>query len=267
MPEQPRSPGETSIAPRRGDRGTAARRVHRSRSPRSSRGPEVERQAAARRASASAPGSRSSGWRSCSSAPRSSLPVAARSPTRSQDRAPAADVKAGPSLDHPFGRRHHRVATCFSRVIWGTRNSLFIGVRVGRSRASSSAGASGSSPATSGARSAGSSARSSTSCSPSPAGPRALDRHVPRAHASSNVTLALAIVSTPILARIARASTLSWSEREFVLAAPRPGRASTAGSWSARSCPTCCRRCSRSRCSASPSSSSPRAASRSSAPA
>ncbi len=33
------------------------------------------------------------------------------------------------------------------------------------------------------------------------------------------VTLALAIVSIPVLARIARASTLSWSEREFVLAA------------------------------------------------
>ncbi len=37
------------------------------------------------------------------------------------------------------------------------------------------------------------------------------------------VTLALAIVSVPVLARIARASTLSWSEREFVLAARAQG--------------------------------------------
>ncbi len=38
-----------------------------------------------------------------------------------------------------------------------------------------------------------------------------------------NVTVALAIVLTPILARIARASTLTWSEREFVLAARAQG--------------------------------------------
>jgi peptide/nickel transport system permease protein len=37
------------------------------------------------------------------------------------------------------------------------------------------------------------------------------------------VTLALAIVSTPVLARIARAATLSWSEREFVVAARAQG--------------------------------------------
>ena len=39
----------------------------------------------------------------------------------------------------------------------------------------------------------------------------------------SNVTIALAIVSSPILYRIARASTLSWSEREFVLACRAQG--------------------------------------------
>jgi peptide/nickel transport system permease protein len=38
-----------------------------------------------------------------------------------------------------------------------------------------------------------------------------------------NITIALAIVATPILARIARASALSWSEREFVLAARAQG--------------------------------------------
>lgn len=38
-----------------------------------------------------------------------------------------------------------------------------------------------------------------------------------------NVVLALGIVSTPILGRIARASSLSWSERDFVLAARARG--------------------------------------------
>src|SRR5919108_691355 len=38
-----------------------------------------------------------------------------------------------------------------------------------------------------------------------------------------NVTIALAIVSVPILGRITRASALSWSEREFVLAARAQG--------------------------------------------
>jgi peptide/nickel transport system permease protein len=37
------------------------------------------------------------------------------------------------------------------------------------------------------------------------------------------VTLALAIVSIPVLARISRASTLTWSEREFVVAARAQG--------------------------------------------
>jgi len=39
----------------------------------------------------------------------------------------------------------------------------------------------------------------------------------------ANVTFALAIVSTPVLARIGRASTLTWSEREFVVAARAQG--------------------------------------------
>ena len=37
------------------------------------------------------------------------------------------------------------------------------------------------------------------------------------------VTMALAIVSVPVLARIARAATLSWAEREFVTAARAQG--------------------------------------------
>ena len=39
----------------------------------------------------------------------------------------------------------------------------------------------------------------------------------------TNVTMALAIVSIPVLARISRASTLSWAEREFVTAARAQG--------------------------------------------
>ncbi len=42
-------------------------------------------------------------------------------------------------------------------------------------------------------------------------------------HNAFNVTLGLGIVATPILGRISRASTLSWSEREFVLAARAQG--------------------------------------------
>ncbi len=38
-----------------------------------------------------------------------------------------------------------------------------------------------------------------------------------------NIVIALSIVSAPILARISRASTLTWSEREFVLAARAQG--------------------------------------------
>ena len=37
------------------------------------------------------------------------------------------------------------------------------------------------------------------------------------------VTVALAIVSIPVLSRISRASTLSWAEREFVVAARAQG--------------------------------------------
>ena len=42
-------------------------------------------------------------------------------------------------------------------------------------------------------------------------------------HTLFNVILALGIISTPILARIARANTLTWSQREFVTAARAQG--------------------------------------------
>jgi peptide/nickel transport system permease protein len=42
-------------------------------------------------------------------------------------------------------------------------------------------------------------------------------------HTVFNVMLGLGIVATPLLGRISRASTLSWSEREFVLAARAQG--------------------------------------------
>ena len=102
--------------------------------------------------------------------------------------------------------------------------------------------------------------RSSRSCAPSPA---------PKAEAGStrrsSLILAIGIVSIPLLGRITRASTLSWSEREFVLAAQRPGREAPAHHVPRGAARTCCPRCSRSRCSASRSRSSPRGRSASSA--
>ena len=76
--------------------------------------------------------------------------------------------------------------------------------------------------------------------------------------------LALGIVSIPVLGRITRASTLSWSRaRVRARGAARRARRTVASS-GARCCRTCCRRCCRSRCSASRSPSSPRARSASS---
>ena len=75
----------------------------------------------------------------------------------------------------------------------------------------------------------------STSSSPSRARPRPLARHRPPATAVTAgratagldpevaLILALGIVSIPVLGRITRASTLAWSEREFVLAARAQG--------------------------------------------
>ena len=62
--------------------------------------------------------------------------------------------------------------------------------------------------------------------------------------------LALGIVSIPVLGRITRASTLSWSQREFVLAARAQG-AKHRRIIVREVLPNVLPRCSRSRCSAS----------------
>ena len=119
------------------------------------------------------------------------------------DATPAQRLE-GPSVDHPMGLDGSG-RDVMSRVIWGARNSLFIGaVSVGaglliggflglvagyfKGRIGGLIGG-------------------------------ALDVLL----AFPQLVLALAIVSIPVLARIARASTLSWSEREFVLASRAQG--------------------------------------------
>ena len=65
--------------------------------------------------------------------------------------------------------------------------------------------------------------------------------------------LALGVVSIPSSARITRASTLSWCRARVRTGLPSHRRPEPLDHRSARCCPTCCRRCSRSRCWASPS--------------
>jgi peptide/nickel transport system permease protein len=139
---------------------------------------------------------------------------------------PVADAtpalaRQGPTADHIMGLDGSG-RDVFSRVIWGARNSLFIGVvsvtigfLVGGTLGVISGYFKGKIGGFIGA-----------SLDVLLAFPQLilalaivtfLGRTVPY------VTLSLAIVSIPVLARIARASTLSWSEREFVLAARAQG--------------------------------------------
>lgn len=137
------------------------------------------------------------------------------------DRAAAADFKAGPSADHPFGV-DARGLDVFSRVIWGTRTSLFIGTAsivigfiVG--------GACGIAGGYFKGRIGGFLGLLMDIALAFPPLVLALSVVTFLGRSVSNVTIALAIVSMPILYRIARASTLSWSEREFVLACRAQG--------------------------------------------
>ncbi len=132
-----------------------------------------------------------------------------------------AVARDGPSLDHPLGvdsNGHDMV----SRIVWGARNSLFIavvsvtfgfllgallGVLSGYFRGA-----------------IGSVLGSVTDILLAfPQLVLALSIVTFLGHNVFNVTVALAIVTTPVLARIARASTLTWSEREFVVAARAQG--------------------------------------------
>jgi peptide/nickel transport system permease protein len=146
--------------------------------------------------------------------------------------------RQGPSLDHLMGLDANG-RDVLSRVVWGGRNSMaigffsiFLGFIVGgilgliagyfRGRIGTGLGALTDillafpplvlalAIVTNLAGGEGTSPHMSL-------GPVSLDRTL------FYVTLALAIVSVPVLARIARASTLSWSEREFVMAARAQG--------------------------------------------
>jgi peptide/nickel transport system permease protein len=151
-----------------------------------------------------------------------------------QDAWPAERL-AEPSADHFFGLDGNG-RDVFSRVIWGARNSLFIGV-VSVGLGFVVGGTLGLIAGYFKGKIGGLIGATLDVLLAFPSLILALAIVTFLGRSVANVTLGLAIVSTPVLARIARASTLSWSEREFVLA-------------SRRSCPTCCRRCARSRCSA-----------------
>jgi peptide/nickel transport system permease protein len=145
------------------------------------------------------------------------LPV----PDPANDRAPAAEFKSGPSADHPFGV-DQRGLDVFSRVINGTRNSLFIGaasIMIGFLVG----GACGIVGGYFKGKVGGGVGVVMDILLAFPPLVLALSVVTFLGRSVSNVTIALAIVSTPILYRIARASTLSWSEREFVLACRAQG--------------------------------------------
>jgi peptide/nickel transport system permease protein len=137
------------------------------------------------------------------------------------DNVPAAEYKSGPSIEHPFGVDTTGLDV-FSRVIWGTRNSLFIGTAsvllgflVG--------GACGIIGGYFKGKIGGVVGVPMDIALAFPPLVLALAVVTFLGRSVSNVTIALAIVSAPILYRIARASTLSWSEREFVLACRAQG--------------------------------------------
>ena len=63
--------------------------------------------------------------------------------------------------------------------------------------------------------------------------------------------ISIGLVSIPIIGRITRAATLTWAQREFVLASRAAWARRTVGSCAVTCCRTCCRPCSRSPSSAS----------------
>jgi len=144
------------------------------------------------------------------------LPV----PDPTVDAEPAL-ARQGPSLSHPFGV-DGAGRDVFASVLWGTRVSLFIAV------ASIVAGfvAGGVIGIVAGyfkGRIGGVLGSAMDVFLAFPQLILALSIVTFLGRTVFNVTLGLAIVATPVLARIARASTLSWSEREFVLAARAQG--------------------------------------------
>lgn len=137
------------------------------------------------------------------------------------DRAAAVDFRASPSMSHPFGVDTTGLDV-FSRVIWGARNSLFIGT-VSIVLGFIIGGACGIIGGYFKGRIGGVVGFFMDIALAFPPLVLALSVVTFLGRSVSNVTIALAIVSIPVLYRIARASTLSWSEREFVLACRAQG--------------------------------------------
>jgi peptide/nickel transport system permease protein len=137
------------------------------------------------------------------------------------DRAPASEFSAGPSVDHPFGVDTTGLDV-FARTIHGTRNSLFIGVAsiIGGFIVGGACGILGGYFK---GRIGGAVGSFMDILLAFPPLVLALSLVTFLGRTVGYVTLALAIVSAPVIYRIARASTLSWSEREFVLACRAQG--------------------------------------------
>lgn len=142
-------------------------------------------------------------------------------PDPTNDAVPATEFKAGPSIEHPFGVDTTGLDV-FSRVIWGTRTSLFIGtasVAIGFLVG----GALGLIGGYFRGKIGGIVGFPMDIALAFPPLVLALSVVTFLGRTVTWVTVALAIVSAPILYRITRAATLSWSEREFVLACRAQG--------------------------------------------
>jgi len=137
------------------------------------------------------------------------------------DDAVTEEIRQGPNADHWFGSDASG-RDVLSRVIWGARNSLFIaavsviaGLIVGGTLGIVAGYFKG--------RIGGFIGSILDLLLAFPQLILALSIVTFLGNSVGNVTFALAIVSTPVLARIGRASTLTWSEREFVTAARAQG--------------------------------------------
>ena len=155
-----------------------------------------------------------------------------------------------------------------SRMVWGARASLLIGVALGAARPGARRRCSAWWPATSGAASTPCSRGAFDALLSFPQLILALtlvtvfasQEGVSATRRMVVLIFALGIVSIPVLARITRANTLAWSPTRV-----RPGRPGARGQEPpdhvrARCCPTSCRPCSPSPCWAWRWSSWPRAA-------
>lgn len=130
-------------------------------------------------------------------------------------------IAAGPSLGHPFGLDSTGLDV-FSRTIWGGRASLVIGfVSIGLGFLVG--GFLGMLSGYFKGRVGGVIGSLLDILLAFPQLVLAIFVVEVLGHTVWNVTFALAIVATPVLARISRASALSWSEREFVVAARAQG--------------------------------------------